>query len=59
MEIILKGVTCGYQSIDVLNNLNLSFGTGEFWCILGSNGIGKRLCLRRSLALSTSEEERS
>lgn len=41
MEIILKGVTCGYRSIDVLNNLNLSFGTGEFWCILGSNGIGK------------------
>lgn len=41
MEIILKNVTCGYRSIDVLNNLNLSFGTGEFWCILGSNGIGK------------------
>lgn len=41
MEIILKGVTCGYRNIDVLNNLNFSFGTGEFWCILGSNGIGK------------------
>ena len=41
MEIKLENVTCGYENIDVLDNINLSFRTGEFWCILGSNGVGK------------------
>lgn len=41
MEIKLENVTCGYENINVLSNINLSFKTGEFWCILGSNGIGK------------------
>ena len=41
MEIKLENVTCGYENIDVLSNINLLFKTGEFWCILGSNGIGK------------------
>ena len=41
MEFVLKNVTCGYRNVDVLTNLNLTFKTGEFWCILGSNGIGK------------------
>ena len=41
MEIKLKNVTCGYENNAVLSNVNLSFKTGEFWCILGSNGIGK------------------
>ena len=41
MEIKLNNVTCGYHSIDVLCDINLVFKTGEFWCILGANGIGK------------------
>lgn len=41
MKIELKDVTCGYRNVDVLSGLNLSFETGEFWCILGANGIGK------------------
>lgn len=41
MEILMKNVTCGYGGVDVLNNINLSFKTGEFWCVLGANGIGK------------------
>lgn len=41
MKIELKNVTCGYHNEDVLSELNLSFETGEFWCILGANGIGK------------------
>lgn len=41
MKIVLKNVSCGYGGTDVLANVNLSFKTGEFWCILGANGIGK------------------
>lgn len=41
MEIRLKNIACGYRNVDVLRNVNLSFNTGEFWCILGANGIGK------------------
>lgn len=41
MEILLKDVACGYKGVDVLNGINLSFKSGEFWCILGANGIGK------------------
>lgn len=41
MEISIDHVTCGYEHIDILSDINISFRTGEFWCILGSNGIGK------------------
>ena len=41
MKIEFRNVTCGYRNIDVLSGINISFETGKFWCILGSNGIGK------------------
>lgn len=41
MEVSLDNVICGYENSHVLSNIRLSFKTGEFWCILGSNGIGK------------------
>lgn len=41
MVISLQNVACGYDRSIVLNNINLTFRTGEFCCILGSNGIGK------------------
>lgn len=41
MEIKTYELTCGYRYQDVLTNLNLSFSTGTFTCILGANGVGK------------------
>lgn len=41
MKIEFQNVCCGYPKADILQNLNLVFETGRFYCILGSNGIGK------------------
>lgn len=41
MTIDFKGVTIGYDKVKVLENIDLSFQTGRFYCILGANGIGK------------------
>lgn len=41
MEIKFSDVCCGYENKTILRNLNLRFETGNFYCILGSNGIGK------------------
>lgn len=41
MEINLLNVCCGYKRADILQNLNINFTTGQFYCILGANGIGK------------------
>ncbi len=41
MKLLLRNVNCGYSQESILRDINLSFNTGEFWCILGANGIGK------------------
>lgn len=41
MKINFLNVCCGYKKADVLQNLNFSFETGRFYCVLGANGIGK------------------
>lgn len=41
MKIKFSDVCCGYKNTNILRNLNLHFETGNFYCILGSNGIGK------------------
>lgn len=41
MEIKLKNVSCGYKNKVVLNKIDLTFDTGNIYCILGANGIGK------------------
>lgn len=41
MEIKLSNVTCGYNRVDVLKDVNLVFKTGHIYSVLGSNGIGK------------------
>jgi iron complex transport system ATP-binding protein len=51
MEIMFKNVSCGYSGADVLTNVNLSFKTGEFWCILGANGIGKTTLFKTLLGV--------
>lgn len=41
MKIKLENVSVGYEKTVILDNISLSFESGEFYCILGSNGIGK------------------
>lgn len=56
MEIKLENVACGYENVIILSNINLSFKTGEFWCILGSNGIGKTTLFKTLLGFITSKD---
>lgn len=41
MKIELIDVCCGYEKKDILKDLNFTCETGNFYCILGANGIGK------------------
>lgn len=41
MKIELCNVDVGYEKHVILDGINLTFESGHFYCILGSNGIGK------------------
>lgn len=41
MRIELKEVSIGYDNAVVLKDIDLSFESGQFYCILGANGIGE------------------
>ncbi len=45
----LKDVTCGYDGLKVLSNLNLSIAPGSFVGLLGPSGSGKTTLLRTIL----------
>ncbi|NLL91065.1 MAG: ABC transporter ATP-binding protein [Ruminococcaceae bacterium] len=42
----LKNITAGYNRIEVLNNINLSFEKGTITTIIGKNGCGKTTLLK-------------
>lgn len=41
MRLELKKVACGYGKRRVLHDISLSLSTGEVFCLLGPNGVGK------------------
>lgn len=41
MKVEVKNLACGYRGKAIIENINLSIGAQEMWCILGANGIGK------------------
>lgn len=41
MTIELRNAAVGYDKTVIINQINLCFETGHFYCLLGSNGIGK------------------
>ncbi|MBQ3545480.1 MAG: ABC transporter ATP-binding protein [Lachnospiraceae bacterium] len=49
MEIKLNNVSCGYKNKTVLSGINLTFNTGNIYCILGANGIGKTTLFKSML----------
>lgn len=51
MELELRQVSCGYAGKAVVTGANLTLGSGEFLCILGSNGVGKTTLFKSILGL--------
>jgi len=41
MRLELNNVSCGYGKTAVIKNISLSVETGEIFCLLGPNGVGK------------------
>lgn len=50
LEVI--GLSAGYDSANVLENINLTAEPGEITCLLGSNGAGKTTFIRSLLSLT-------
>lgn len=40
----LQGITKSYDTVQVLQKINLTVEEGEFICLLGPSGCGKPLC---------------
>jgi sulfonate transport system ATP-binding protein len=51
--VVIQGVTKSFGTRDVLSNLDLSVGRGEFVALLGASGSGKTTLLRVLLGLET------
>ena len=51
MRIELKEVSIGYDNAVVLKDIDLSFESGQFYCILGANGIGKTTLFKTILGM--------
>ena len=46
MKLYIKNASFGYNKTILLNSINLDISTGEFTCIIGSNGSGKSTILK-------------
>jgi sulfonate transport system ATP-binding protein len=51
--VVIRGVTKSFGTRDVLSNLDLTVGRGEFVALLGASGSGKTTLLRVLLGLET------
>lgn len=47
----LRDITAGYKGIEVIKNINLSFGKGSITSIIGKNGCGKTTLLKTASKL--------
>lgn len=41
MNLLVKGLACGYKDVKVVDGIEFSVKAGETLCILGPNGVGK------------------
>jgi len=48
----VKGLTTGYDKVDVLHDVSIEVVPGKITCILGSNGAGKSTLIRSILGLT-------
>ena len=40
-NLIVKGLTTGYDKVNVLHDVSIEVAPGKITCILGANGAGK------------------
>lgn len=50
--LIVKGLTTGYDKVDVLHDVSIDVAPGKITCILGANGAGKSTLIRSILGLT-------
>ncbi len=51
MKMEMKGLSCGYNGHAVIENINITIGSKEMWCVLGANGVGKTTFFKSALRL--------
>lgn len=42
----VKNISCGYNNINIINDVSFNVNKGEFFCIVGPNGCGKSTLLK-------------
>ncbi len=52
-QLICQNVSLGYDSKEILRNLNFTVGSGDYLCIIGENGSGKTTLMKTLLGLHT------
>ena len=51
-NLIVKGLTTGYDKVNVLHDVSIEVAPGKITCILGANGAGKSTLIRSILGLT-------
>ncbi len=51
MKMEMKNLSCGYHGHAVIEDINITIGQKEMWCVLGSNGVGKTTFFKTVLRL--------
>ncbi|WP_094604123.1 putative siderophore transport system ATP-binding protein YusV [Sporomusa silvacetica DSM 10669] len=51
MELQLDHVNCGYGKVTILKDISFTVKSGEFFCLLGPNGVGKTTLFKTILWL--------
>ncbi|GGI20542.1 MAG: ABC transporter ATP-binding protein [Oxalicibacterium faecigallinarum] len=51
-KLIVKGLTTGYDKVNVLHDVSIEVEPGKITCILGANGAGKSTLIRSILGLT-------
>ncbi len=51
-NLTVKGLTTGYDKVNVLHDVSIEVVPGKITCILGANGAGKSTLIRSILGLT-------
>lgn len=51
MKIETKNLGCGYHGHSLIEDINITIGAKQMWCVLGANGVGKTTFFKTVLRL--------